>query len=187
MKHLNFIAALVAAIAIMSAAPADAQSEKSKAGKAMQDRSQDVADRAETERDRLVPRDKKSREQIEDAMEDETADVDDEDTDDDYMGEDDVANDGVRDKSGKAKDKSAKMKDKSAKGLDNAATRGNEKSQEMRARRDERKVIKEEYKASGKAGDGDLDADDVLDADADEASEEGLKNEKKPWWKFWNQ
>jgi len=187
MKQLNIIAALVAALAIMSAAPADAQTEKSKPGKAMQDRSQEVADRAEMERDRLTPRDKKSREQIEDAMEDEPADVDDEDADDDYMDDDDLDDDLVRDKSVKAKDKSAKMKDKSAKGLDNAATRGNEKSQEMRARRDERKMIKEEYNAGGKGSEGELDADDALDGDAGEASEDGEKKEKKPWWKFWNQ
>ncbi|NND47377.1 MAG: hypothetical protein HKN55_06900 [Woeseiaceae bacterium] len=180
MKHLNIIAALVAALAIMSAAPADAQSEKSKAGKAMQDRSQDAVDRATMERENLARQDKKSRERIEDAMEDE-------DADDDYMRDDDLDDDVVRDKSGKAKDKSAKIKDKSAKGLDNAATRGNEKSQEMRARRDERKMIKEEYGASGDGSGGELDADDALDADAGEASEGGEKKEKKPWWKFWNQ
>ena len=177
MKHLNIVAALLAALAILSAAPADAQTEKSKSGKAMQDRSQDVADRAEMERDRLTPRDKKSREQIEDAVEDQ-------DSDDDYMDDDD---DVMRDKSVKAKDKSAKMKDKSTKGRDNAATRGNEKSQEMRARRDEHKRIKEEYKAGGKGTEGELDADDVLQKDAGEASEDGEKKEKKPWWKFWNQ
>lgn len=144
MKPLHITAALVAALAIMSAAPADAQTEKSKPGKAMQDR--------------------------------------------DYMGDDDLEDDAAGQKSGKAKDKSAKMKDKSAKGLDNAATRGNEKSQEMRARLDERKAIKEEYKASGKGGEGELDADDVpLGADADEAPEDSEKKEKKPWWKFWNQ
>ena len=101
MKHLNIVAALIAVLAIVSASPADAQMEKSKPGKAMQERSQDGADRAE------VQRDKKSREQIEDAMEDETADV--EDSDDDYMGDVD-ANDVVRDKSVKAKNKSAKKK-----------------------------------------------------------------------------
>ena len=79
------------------------------------------------------------------------------------------------------------MKDKSAKGQDNAAMRGKEKPQEMRARSDERKVIKEEYKAGGKGSEGELDADDALDADAGEASEDGEKKEKKPWWKFWNQ
>lgn len=174
MKHLNIVAALVAALAIMSAAPADAQTEKSKLD--------DVADRAEMERDRLTPRDKKSREQIEDAMEDQ-------DSDDDYMDDDDLEDDDdvMRDKSVKAKGKSAKMKDKSAKGLDNAATRGNEKSQEMRARRDERKMVKEEYKAGGKGTEGELDADDVLHEDAGEATEDGEKKEKKPWWKFWNQ
>lgn len=177
MKHLNIVAALIAVLAIVSASPADAQMEKSKPGKAMQERSQDVADRAEVERDRLNPRDKNSREQIEDAMEDETADV--EDSDDDYMGDDD-ANDVVRDKSVKAKNKSAKA-------LDNAATRGNDKSQEMRARRDERKVIKEEYKAGGNGSMGEPDADDALDAETDEASADDEKKEKKPWWKFWNQ
>lgn len=170
MKPLNIVAALVAALAIMSAAPADAQKEKSKAGKAMQERSQDAVDRATTEHENLARQDKKSRERIEDAMEDG-------DSDDDVM----------RDESVKAKDKSAKMKDKSAKGLDNAATRGNEKSQEMRARRDERKMIKEEYRAAGKGTEGELDAADDLATDAGEASEDGAKKEKKPWWKFWNQ
>lgn len=183
MKHLNIIAALVAALAIMSAAPAEAQSEKSKAGKAMQDRSQDSVDRATMERENLARQDKKSRERIEDAMEDA---MEDEDADDGYMGDNDLDDDLVGDKSGKANDKSAKKEDKSAKGLDNAATRGNEKSQEMRARRDERKMIKEEYGASGNGSGGELDADDVLDADAGEASEGGEKKEKKPWWKFWN-
>ncbi len=177
MKPLHITAALVAAVAIMSAAPADAQTEKSKPGKAMQDRSQDAVDRAEMERENLPQRDKKSRERVEDSMQDR-----------DYMGDDDLEDDAAGQKSGKAKDKSAKMKDKSAKGLDNAATRGNEKSQEMRARRDERKAIKEEYKASGKGGEGELDADDVpLGADADEAPKDSEKKEKKPWWKFWNQ
>ena len=180
MKQLNIIAALVAALAIMSVSPVDAQTEKNKPGEAMQDRSQDAVDRAEMERENLTRRDKKSRERIEDAMEDE-------DSDDDYMGDDDLDNDDVGERSGKAKDKSAKMKDKSAKGLDNAATRGNEKSQEMRARRDERKMIKEEYKAGGKGSEGELDADDALGADADKASDDGEKKEKKPWWKFWNQ
>lgn len=177
MKRLNIVAALIAALAIMSASPADAQMEKSKSGKAMQDRSQDAVDRAEMERDDLTRRDMKSRERIEDAMEDESDDIDSDDLDDNV----------VRDKSVKARDKSAKMKGKSAKGLDNAATRGNEKSQEMRARRDESKMIKEEYKASGKGSEGEIDADNALDADADEASEDGEKKEKKPWWKFWNQ
>ena len=179
MKHLNIIAALVAALAIMSAAPANAQTEKSNAGKAMQDRSQNAVDRAAMEREDLARQDKKSRERIEDAMEDE-------DSDDDYIGDDNLDDDVVRDKSVKAKDKSAKMKDKSAKGLDNAATRGSEKSQEMRGRRDERKMIKEEYKASGNGSEGELDADDGLDPDTDEASKDGEKKEKKPWWKFWN-
>ena len=185
MKYLNIIAALVAALAIMSAAPADAQTEKSKPGKAMQDRSQDVADRAEMERDRLTLRDKKSREQIEDAMEDQ--DSDDDYMDDDDLDDDDLDDDDLDDDDDVMRDKSAKMKDKSAKGLDNAATRGNEKSQEMRARRDERKIIKEEYNAGGKGSEGELDADHALDGDAGEASEDGEKKEKKPWWKFWNQ
>ena len=67
-------------------------------------------------------------------------------------------------------------------GQDNAATRGNEKSQEMRARRDERKQIKEEYREGRENGDDAVVGDDSAVGD-DAASQ---KKEKKPWWKFWN-
>ena len=68
-----------------------------------------------------------------------------------------------------------------ASGQDNAATRGNEKSQEMRARRDERKEIMEEYRDGREAGDDGIDQD----AEREEIAEEQQAKAKKPWWKFW--
>ncbi|NNL49989.1 MAG: hypothetical protein HKO73_04165 [Woeseiaceae bacterium] len=62
----------------------------------------------------------------------------------------------------------------------------------MRARRDERKVIKEEYKSEKKMGkatiddaEGDMDVD-ALETEMDDKPEDDTKKEKKPWWKFWN-
>ena len=67
------------------------------------------------------------------------------------------------------------------KGQQNAATRGNEKAQEMRARRDERKRIKEEYDATGAKSRDEVEP--ALESDDDEAPM--AKKDKKPWWKFW--
>lgn len=66
-------------------------------------------------------------------------------------------------------------------GHDNAASRGNEKSQEMRERRDERKQIKEEYRGDRENGQEGAD----LDSDDESLADEEQKKAKKPWWKFW--
>lgn len=66
-------------------------------------------------------------------------------------------------------------------GRENAETRGNETSQEMRARRDERKQIKDEYKEGREAGQEGVD----LDNDPEERTKEQQEKAKKPWWKFW--
>jgi len=58
------------------------------------------------------------------------------------------------------------------------AGRGNKKSQEMGARRDERKAIKGEYQENREAG--------QQATEADEADDEQQKKDKKPWWKFWD-
>ena len=58
------------------------------------------------------------------------------------------------------------------------AGRGNEKSQEMRARREERTAIKGEYQENGEAG--------QQATEADEADDEQQKKDKKPWWKYWD-
>lgn len=66
-----------------------------------------------------------------------------------------------------------------SRGNDNAAARGSDKAQEMRARRDERKEIKEDYRESREPG------SDEVDSDLEDKAEE--KPEKKPWWKFWSE
>lgn len=66
-------------------------------------------------------------------------------------------------------------------GRENAETRGNETSQEMRARRDERKQIKDEYKEEREAGQEGVD----LEIDSEERTKEQQEKAKKPWWKFW--
>lgn len=80
------------------------------------------------------------------------------------------------------------------KGHENAATRGNEKAQEMRARRDERKAIKEEYKADSRSGERNADIDNgVVGAavnglmESDEESKDQEKKARKSWWKFWDE
>lgn len=63
------------------------------------------------------------------------------------------------------------------------AGHGNEKSQEMRARRDERKAIKAEYKDNSDSVREDI-GQDADEAD-DEADDEQKAKDKKPWYKFW--
>lgn len=65
-------------------------------------------------------------------------------------------------------------------GLDGDA-HGNEKAEEMRARRDERTAIKEEYDANRDKGDEGVDRE----LDAEDRDEEQKEKAKKPWWKFW--
>jgi hypothetical protein len=67
--------------------------------------------------------------------------------------------------------------DDGMRGHENAATSGNEKSQEMRARRDERNQIQEEYREGRENG------DEVIADDDSTAKKKG----KKPWWKFWGE
>lgn len=164
MKHLNIVAALIVALALLFAIPAYAQTEKGKLEKGkpentMQDPQQDVADRAEMERDKLSKQDKAMREKVKDPRSEK--DLDDADP---------------------------------KKGHENAATRGNENAQEMRARRDERKTIKEEYKADRKSDEPKTDLDDgevgaAVDGltESDEESKGQEKKAKKPWWKFWDE
>lgn len=64
-------------------------------------------------------------------------------------------------------DKPESDRDKSANG-----NKGSERSQEMRARRDERKAIQEEYRSDPEPGQEGWDKEDGQSA-------------KKPWWKFW--
>ena len=159
MKHLNIVATLLVVLAFLLALPADAQTEKGKPEKTMQDPQQDVADLAEMERDKLSKQDEAMREKVKDPRSEQ--DLDDADP---------------------------------KKGHENAATRGNEKAQEMRARRDESKTIKEEYKADRKIGEPKTDLDDgevgaAVDGltESDEESKDQEKKAKKPWWKFWDE
>jgi hypothetical protein len=63
-------------------------------------------------------------------------------------------------------------------------TKGSEQAQEMRARRDERKAIQEEYR-SARTPRQEADAAPIPDDDVDEAAEDAKGKAKKPWWKFW--
>ena len=163
MKFLSVIVALIALIAVMSAPIANAESQASneRPNDAAQARAQDITDRAGTERGKEKRPDKKKMDKVADKLD---------------KGSSDDANY----EAGKRRDMShdASDRDEPANGLDNAATRGNEQSQEMRARRDEGKTIKDEYKAREKSGNSELDR---------VTSEEGEKKDKKPWWKFWGE
>ncbi len=116
---------------------------------------QDVGDRAKTEEDQAKRRVKKHKDKARDAMEDESGDdAESDDSESDDSESDDSESDGSESDDsdhGKARHEATERGDRAGKGLDNAAGRGNEKSQEMRARRDERKAIKEEYKTGDKA------------------------------------
>lgn len=162
MKHLSVIAALVALIAGLSAPVAHAMDkvDSKKQADAIADQAQDMADRAERGRDKAEGHAKnKKKDRDSDEMNIEPSDV--------PGYEPSTRHDGSHD---------SIDRDERSKGLDNAATRGNETSQEMRARRDEGKAIKDEYKAREKSGNSELDRD---------TSEQGEKQDKKPWWKFW--
>ncbi len=163
MKFLSVIVALIALIAVMSAPIANAESQASnkRPNDAAQARAQDITDRAETERGKLKRPDKKKMDKVGDKLDKGPSD----DADYEVGDRHDMSHDSVD-------------RDEQNKGLDNAATRGNEKSQEMRARRDEGKAIKDEYKAREKSGNSELDR---------VTSEEGEKKDKKPWWKFWDE
>ena len=62
---------------------------------------------------------------------------------------------------------------------------GNKKSQEMRARCDERKAIKGEYQENRETGQEGIDQDTDVDEAADEAADEQKAKDKKSWYKFW--
>jgi hypothetical protein len=63
-------------------------------------------------------------------------------------------------------------------------TKGSEQAQEMRARRDERKAIREEYKSDRTPGQ-EADSAPIPGDDVDAAAEDAKEKPKKPWWKFW--
>lgn len=81
----------------------------------------------------------------------------------------DTGYDGDSDSGGKS-NSSAGAKGKSGSDAD-SDMRGNEQSAEMRARRDERKEIQEEYRSDREPG-----------QEGDKAEGKGAK---KPWYKFW--
>ena len=64
--------------------------------------------------------------------------------------------------------------------LEGEANRGSERAAEMRARRDERKEIMDEYRA-GEPGE----ATEVAVDENEAATKTDDKKGKKPWWKFW--
>lgn len=160
MKHLSVIAALVALITGISAPVAHAmdKADSQKQADAIEDQAQDIADRAERGHDK-ADRHSKKKDHVTDKMDKARSDIPGHEAGTRHDGSHDSIDRDERDK-----------------GLDNAATRGNEKSQEMRARRDEGKAIKDEYKAREKAGNSELDR---------VTSEEVEEKDKKPWWKFW--
>lgn len=60
--------------------------------------------------------------------------------------------------------------------------RGNAKAEEMRNRRDERKQIKEEYRADREPG-----QERATPSEDSPDGESAAKKPKKPWWKFWDE
>ena len=59
---------------------------------------------------------------------------------------------------------------------------GEETASEMRARRDERKVIQEEYRDNREPGQEGIASDEASEDTAEEQNEKA----KKSWWKFWD-
>jgi len=187
MNRLRILAALVAIVAVMSAPLADAEgrTDDKKTRDVIQGDAQDAGDRAKTDEDQAKRRVKKHKDKARDAMEGESGDDAESDNSesDDSESDDSESDDSDH---GKARHEATERGDRAGKGLDNAAGRSSEKSQEMRARRDERKAIKEEYKA-GDNGEM-IDVDDTVDSlDTDNEAESNEKKEKKSWWKFWDQ
>ena len=60
--------------------------------------------------------------------------------------------------------------------------RGNAKAEEMRNRRDERKQIKEAYRADREPG-----QERAMASEETADGESAAKKSKKPWWKFWDE
>ncbi|MDH3429731.1 MAG: hypothetical protein OEM60_07610 [Gammaproteobacteria bacterium] len=97
---------------------------------------------------------------------------------------------------GKTKAAGQEMKARGDLQREGAEAQGSERAQEMRARRDERKAIKDDYRSGREAGDeadvaahaddrpGELDDPERSDAAIDAA--EAKDKPKKPWWKFWD-
>lgn len=163
-------------LALVLATP-DAYSQKSGRADKADKAAQDMRDDVESRRGKLDD----MRSQSDDANDDDSDDLSDDDSDDvSDDSSDDDSDDGI------ARDDRERNSDRLT-GRDNAATRGNETSAEMRARKDEKKAIKDDYKADRKANKGEIEAasgGQVLAADA-EASDEQQKKAKKPWWKLW--
>jgi len=84
----------------------------------------------------------------------------------------------ARERAEEASERAEAAQGDNSRGGDNAVSKGSDKAQEMRARRDERKEIKEGYQEGREPG-----SDDV-ESDLEDKVEE--KPEKKPWWKFWS-
>ena len=150
-------------------ASAQSGKEKAKSVSASESRAQETVDEATAEQRQEMRENARARRQAEpDVLVDEGADV--EGPRDQHKDMTDTADKNIearRNLEGEA-----------------AKTKGNERAQEMRARRDERKTIQEEYKSDRTAGQ-EADSAPGSDDDSDEAAEEAKEKPKKSWWKFW--
>lgn len=150
------------------------------------ERKEEIAERqrelAEEEREREEERAERRRELAEEEREREEEraerrrELDEEDDDEiDYIDDDD---DDDHPRLSKEEKQRLKAERKAGK-----QSSGNETANEMRARRDERKAIQEEYRSSRTPGQERADASAI--AESDDPGDAAAKKPKKPWWKFW--
>ena len=176
MRHLTLVAALIALVSSLSApiAAADGRTHDRKTKDVVHGEAQDSADHGKSEKKQAERRGEKNKNKVRDTIRDES--------DDDSDSEDSDSDDSDH---SEADDRAIGKGEKAAKGQENAASRGNAKSQEMRARRDERKAIKEGYKETDK--DELIVVDGAAESPNEDTEAESTENKgKKPWWKFWD-
>jgi len=170
-RNLITLISLSLLISVPVIASAQSGKDKAKAVSEREPRAQETVDEATAERrEEMRENARAERQSGQDVLVDEGADV--EGPRDQHKNVTDATN----------KDVEAR---RNFKGED-AETKGNERAQEMRARRDERKAIKEEYKSDQKAGQ-EVDSAPLSDDDSDEAVEGAKEKSKKSWWKFWEE
>lgn len=177
MSRLTIIAATLLACLTLTL---DAHAQASAARDMVDEVTREARDKAESKRLDRDARDQAEKEPGDRRIADSDDDSDAE-SDDDSDSESDDDGDSVRRNSDRDTDRvdSGRLT-----GPENAATRGNERSREVRSRNDERKAIKDDYSESRELGDSDRRAGET-GADDERPEDDSDKKAKKPWWKIW--
>lgn len=178
MKRRNLIKLISLSLLLSLPVIASAQSgkEKAKSAPKKEQSSQEHRSQAEEPVDKLTAEQRKEMRKKAGAQTDANRDT--------SVGED-AAVKGSRDRyKGITDTASTEMEARSQSTAESAETKGNERAQEMRGRRDERKAIMEEEKSDRTVG---QEADSPANSanDSDEVAEEDKEKPKKAWWKFW--